>query len=145
LAVQVKTGIGRIFADLKKTPYKALFNSSVSGARTFNVTLLQREIDKWIELKKRSLPKKSGTGWGLLIHGNRILAAAVFSKVSTVALEQPISDFPLSLAALDIPCLSDAAYGKMVAAIQQHYPTSFLAVLFKNPSMSQVVYEAGIQ
>lgn len=33
----------------------------------------------------------------------------------------------------------------MVVAIQQHYPTSFLAVLFKNPSMSQVVYEAGIQ
>jgi len=145
LAVQVKTGIGRIFADLKKAPYKALFNPSVSGARAFNVTLLQREIDKWIELKKRSLPKKSGTGWGLLIHGNRILAAAVFSKVSSVALEQPISDFPSSLAALDIPCLSDAAYGKMVAAIQQHYPTNFLAVLFKNPSMSQVVYEAGIQ
>ena len=145
LAVQVKTGIGRIFADLKKAPYKALFNPSVSGARAFNVTLLQREIDKWIEQKKRSLPKKSGTGWGLLIHGNRILAAAVFSKVSSADLEQSISDFPSSLAALNIPCLSDAAYIKMVAAIQQYYPSNFLAVLFKNPTISQAVYRAGIE
>jgi hypothetical protein len=36
LAVQVKTGIGRFFADLKKPPYRTLFNPSVSGARAFN-------------------------------------------------------------------------------------------------------------
>lgn len=144
LAVQVKTGISRIFADLKRAPYKALFNPSLSGARAFNVTLVQREIDKWIEDKKRSLPKKSGTGWGLLIHGNRILAAAVFAKVSISSLEQPISEFPSLLPGLDVPALCLAAYEQMVAEIQLSYPTNFLAVLFKNPSMSQIVYDAGV-
>ena len=35
LAVQVKTGVSRIFADLKRAPYKTVFNASVSGARAF--------------------------------------------------------------------------------------------------------------
>ncbi len=33
LAVQVKTGIGRFFLDLKKAPYKSIFNAQTSGAR----------------------------------------------------------------------------------------------------------------
>lgn len=57
LAVQVKPGVSRLFSDLKKAPYKTIFNSSISGARAFNATLVQREIDKWIEQKKRALPK----------------------------------------------------------------------------------------
>ena len=32
LAVQIKTGISRFFADLQKAPYKAIFNPSLSGA-----------------------------------------------------------------------------------------------------------------
>jgi hypothetical protein len=141
----VKTGVSRVFADLKKVPYKALFNPSVSGARAFNATLVQREVDKWIEKKKRLLAKKSGTGWGVLVHGNRILAAAVFAKISKTKLEQPISAFPAELTSVDIPVIAASAYGKMVAEIQASYPNNFLAVLFKNPSMSKQVYEAGIK
>ncbi|HBY60782.1 MAG TPA: hypothetical protein DEH78_13245 [Solibacterales bacterium] len=145
LAVQVKTGVSRIFADLKKAPYKTLFNPSVSGARAFNCTLVQRKIDQWIEVKKASLPKKSGTGWGLLVHGNRVLAAGVFSKIASSKLEQPISGFSAVLSDVDIAKIADEVFVKMVAAIQAHYPTNFLAVLFKNPSMSRRVYELGIK
>lgn len=144
-AVQVKTGVSRIFADLKKAPYKTLFNPSVSGARAFNCTLVQRKIDQWIETKKGSLPKKSGTGWGLLVHGNRVLAAGVFSKIASSKLEQPISGFSAVLSGVDIPKMAEEIFGKMVAAIQTHYPTNFLAVLFKNPSMSRRIYESGIK
>ncbi|MBL0719895.1 AIPR family protein [Piscinibacter sp. Jin2] len=143
LAVQVKTGLSRIYSDLKRPPYKALFNPTVSGARAFNATVVQREIDQWIEKKKRQMPKKSGTGWGLLVHGNRILAAGVFAKIQRDVLEQPISSFPAHLASMDIPATTGEIYSKMVEAIQSHYPTNFLAVLFKNPSMSRHVYMLG--
>jgi len=143
LAVQVKTGVGRIFADLKKPPYKTLFNPSTSGARAFNATVVQRAIDKWIEGKKASLPKKSGTGWGVLVHGNRILAAAVFKKLDATVLLQPIGAFSATAQTLPLSQLCDEVFGKMVSAIQTHYGNRFLAVLFKNPTMSKHVYELG--
>ena len=143
--MQVKTGVSRVFADLKKAPYKAIFNSSISGARAFNCAMVQRKIDQWIEKKKLSLPKKSGTGWGLLVHGNRILAAGVFSKIAKSMLEQPIAGFSTALDGVDIQKIADEIFAKMIAVIQADYPTNFLAVLFKNPTMSRRVYELGIK
>ena len=141
LAVQVKTGIGRFFGDLQKPPYKILFNPTTSGASAFNATLMQREIDGWIEKKKKALPKKSGANWGVLVHGNRILAAAVFKKIGALKLSQPIATFPAHLGSLKLDSVCEDAYGKMVAAVQKGYANKFLAVLFKNPSMSKDVFE----
>jgi hypothetical protein len=145
LAVHVKTGVGRIFSDLKKAPYKSLFNASVSGAKAFNCTLTQRAIDEWIENKKSALPKKSGTAWGVLVHGNRILAAGVFAKIQDSVFDQPIGIFQKEIVNIDIATIAEVILTKMTAAIQAHYPSNFLAVLFKNPTMSRHVYELGIK
>ena len=141
LAVQVKTGIGRIFADLKKTPYKTLFNPSISGAKAFNTTTVHREIETWIEARKRALQRKNGANWGVLVHGNRIFAAAVFKRINATQFEQPIGGFRTALSAMNVPALCDNVYNKMVAAIQTHYAGKFLSVLFKNPTMSKHVYD----
>jgi len=141
LTVQLKTGIGRFFVDLTKAPYKTIFNPSVSGAKAFNAVLLNREIEKWIEQKKGSIGKKSGTEWGALVHGNRILSAAVFNKFGTSKLLQPISSFQSSLAASNLTVICDDAHKKMVTGIESHYSGKFLAVLFKNPTISRHVYD----
>lgn len=142
LAVQVKTGVSRIFGDMSKPPYKTLFNPSVTGARAFNTCLVQREIDGWIEIKKKALTKKSGAAWGALVHGNRILSAAVFRRVNSAQLSQPIKSFGTSiLPTLGIATMCDDVHVKMVAAIESHYDNRFLAVLFKNPTMSKHVYD----
>jgi hypothetical protein len=141
LAVQVKTGFSRIFADLSKAPYKALFNPSVTGARAFNACLVLRQIDVWIERKKKSLAKKSGPELGVLVHGNRILAAAVFRGIAPAVLSQPIREFKSVLPDLAIEEKCECVYGKMLEAIETYYANKFLAVLFKNPSASKHVYE----
>ncbi|WP_200955430.1 AIPR family protein [Variovorax sp. Root434] len=141
LTVQLKTGIGRFFIDLTKAPYKTIFNPSVSGAKAFNAVLLNREIEKWIEQTKGALGKKSGVGWGALVHGNRILTAAVFNKYGTSKLLQPIVAFSGSLSVPDLDKICEDAYMKMVAGIETDYNGKFLAVLFKNPTMSKRVYE----
>jgi hypothetical protein len=140
LAVQVKTGIGRFFADLKKTPYKTLFNPSLSGAKAFNATIANRAIEKWIEMKKKTA-KRSGPAWGALVHGNRILSSVVFSKYGAAKLSQSIKDFSTTFKYSDIEPLCEDAYNKMVAGINTHYQGKFLAVLFKNPSISKHVFD----
>ena len=143
LAVQVKTGVSRIFADLKKAPYKTIFNPSTSGAKAFNATIVQRAIDRWIEQKKVTLGKKSGPAWGVLVHGNRIFAAAVFKRLDATKLAQPIGTFSTTFNALPIQPLCDDVFSKMVEGVQKYYSGKFLAVLFKNPTMSKHVYELG--
>jgi hypothetical protein len=140
LAVQVKTGIGRFFADLKKAPYKSLFNPSVSGAKAFNATITLRTIEVWIEAKKK-LTKRSGPTWGVLVHGNRILASVVFAKYGHEKLAQPIEDFLKAHHQADIDGLCEVAYQKLVERIGDQYAGKFLATLFKNPSMSKDLFD----
>ena len=141
LAVQVKTGVSRFYADLSKSPYKTIFNPTVSGARAFNATLILREIDLWIDSTKASMTKKGGPGWGVLVHGNRILAAVVFYQIKEATLAQPITSFKAVQQALNVSSLCYTAHSKMIAAIAKHYSSRVLAVLFKNPTMSKHIYE----
>jgi hypothetical protein len=139
-AVDVKTGISRFFKDLTKAPYKAIFNDQLSGARAFNTVLVQREIDKWIEKKKRILQKKSGVHWGVLVHGNRILSAAAFSRLQ-IPLDKPINHFENVLATIGICEQVEFAYTRMIERIEERHPNRFLSVLFKNPSESKDVFD----
>lgn len=142
LAVHLKTGIGRFFADLSKAPYKALFNPSLSGPKAFNAVLVQRHIDHWVETKKASLPKRSGVSWGILVHGNRILAAAAFRK-SGLNLSQPIDTFAASLDQPKLNAVCEDVCSKMEQAIQKNYSGAILSVLFKNLTKSKVIFESA--
>jgi hypothetical protein len=141
LAVQVKTGIGRFFNDLTKPPYKAVFNPSVSGAHAFNATVVNRKIEEWIERKKKAITKKSGTPWGALIHGNRILSSVVFRKFGTPRLSKPIKEFASEIDDTALNALCESAYQKIVKSADKRFPGKFLAVLFKNPTASKQVYD----
>jgi len=144
LAVQVKTGIGRFFIDLKKAPYKSVFNPQTSGARAFNSTLIHRTIDTWIEGKRESIGKRSGYPWGVLIHGNRILAAGVFKLLGRPAIDRPIEDFRMTMPQLSISVRCEAIYSAIVDALETQYPGKFLAVLFKSLSMSKDVFDRAV-
>ncbi|MBL8137377.1 MAG: hypothetical protein JNL48_12200 [Acidobacteria bacterium] len=144
LAVQAKTGLGRFYLDLAKAPYKTLFNPTTTGARAFNAVLLQREIDAWIESKKISLgKKKSGPEWGVLVHGNRLLAACVFAKVGASALNTTIAAFRPALSGMAVSATCEQVYAAMVAKLKVSFPGRWLAVLFKNPTLSRQVFDAA--
>jgi hypothetical protein len=78
---------------------------------------------------------------GALLHGNRILASVVFAKYGTSKLSQPIKEFSTSFKYADIEPLCESAYSKLVESINLHYAGKFLAVLFKNPTMSKHVFD----
>jgi hypothetical protein len=145
LAVQVKTGIGRFFNDLKKPPYKAIFNPSLSGAKAFNATLTQRAIDIWIDNKKKDIAKKSGFSWGVLIHGNRILSSAIFRNLGQNFIDQPIDEFRKALQKSNFDQYCEKTYEMMVHELEENYNGKFLAVLFKNPAMSKDVFHRSTE
>ena len=143
-AVQAKAGIGRFYADLKKPPYRTLFNPSTSGAKAFNAALALRSIDRWIDSERKGA-YRAGPTWGVLIHGNRILAAAVFVLIGSDTLQQPITQFRAALEKLPIDNMCSNVYTRMVKHIEGNYPNKFLAVLFKNSTLSRTVYEAALK
>ena len=142
-AVEVKTAISRFYKDLSKPPYKAIFNDSLSGAAAFNTVLVQREIDRWIETAKNKVSKKSGTPWGILIHGNRILSAAVFRRLKP-QLSQPILTFREELISMPIKNQAQIVFDCMNSKIASDYPGRFLAVLFKNPTDSKKIFDHSV-
>jgi hypothetical protein len=72
----------------------------------------------------------------------RIFAAATFNHLDTTNLSQPIKTFSsTSLGNLGVEAACKKVFDGMVAAIQAHYPNKFLAVLFKNPTMSKHVFD----
>lgn len=145
LAVQVKTGIGRFFNDLKRAPYKSIFNPAQTGARAFNATIVLREIEKWIDNKKDAIGKRSGYSWGTLVHGNRIIASATFKRLGENHLKIPIADFRTAIGNLPISTECEHVYNSMVGTLNSQFPGKFLAVLFKSPAMSKVIFDAAVQ
>jgi hypothetical protein len=144
LAVNIKTGIGRFFNDLTRGPYKSVFNPLTSGAKAYNSVVVQRQIDKWIDAKKKSMSKKSGYPWGVLVHGNRIVAAAVFKLIGTNKLDVTIEQFSHEIEALSISKICEEAYSAIVEVLNQEFPDRVLAVLFKSPLRSKEVFDHAV-
>lgn len=144
-ATIVKTGIGRIFIDLNRPPYRTLFNPSLSGVRAYNATVLLRRIDVWIEQRKDLVLRKSGYQWGTLIHGNRILAAAIIRTSEPSSLASTIADFEMRLNHVPPETHCEKVYSAMVETLENDFSGRFLAVLFKSPVDSRAVFDSTIR
>ena len=139
--VAVKTGVGRFYNDLSKAPYKTIFNPRTSGARAFNAVRVLRTIDAWIEARKRRVEKRSGYAWGVLVHGNRAIAASVFNRYGSGKIETPINDFDAAYAT-DIEAICESVYIAIVQYLETEHPSKFLAVLFKSPAKGREISDA---
>ena len=132
LSVAVKTGIGRFYLDLSKSPYKAIFNKQTNGPRAFNAVRVLRIVDNWINAQ-RAKTEKRGYQWGALVHGNRAIAASVFKKLGTKYLEFPINSEPADLEKT-VTAHCENVYRDMLEILNSDFPNKSLAVLFKSPA-----------
>lgn len=139
-SVAAKTGIGRFYNDLSRAPYKSIFNPQTTGARSFNAVRVLRAVDKWIADKKAAADRRSGYSWGLLVHGNRAIAASVFNQLGGGMLNRPISEFPQDYETTVFQAC-DAVYPAMLRHLEADFPNKALAVLFKGPSNCKTIYE----
>jgi hypothetical protein len=126
-AVQAKYKVSLLYEDVSKPPYKALFNSSLSSIRLWKLVQIYRAIEDNLKVERGN---RQGREAMLRIHGNRFIARQVFRSLVLSNLDDPTKDVQ------DILCLvpekTTTAINATAQAINEKYPDSYLANLFKN-------------
>ena len=130
LPVQLKREIGKLWDDIKKTPYKEIFNPSVPGLYVWRCVKIQRRIDKAME----SFCKRADAygNYGLTIHGNRLIAALVFEALPVGDFKNPSFDPESAMSEELLTNLVDRRIEVLSNLLEQHYPNSIIPTLFKN-------------
>ncbi|MEM9402374.1 MAG: AIPR family protein [Pseudomonadota bacterium] len=138
LAVQLKREIGKLWEDLSKPPYRRLFNKSISGTYVWRCVQMQREIDNQISSMSNS-SSIAPDARGILVHGNRILSALVFTDVDKTMLNDINTEFDIDTAWVAAKIGDSLA--ALSEAIQAHYSRVALSTLFKNASKCRALID----
>lgn len=140
LAVLAKREIGRFWMELDKAPYKRLFNPQTSALQVYHAIIVQRLIDSKLAQLIQSLEKRSGKQYGVLVHGNRLLASIVFARLK-ITQKLGDSNFVLLNYDLDIGKELERAVLIITLELSERLADSFPAVIFKNPTKSKALFE----
>ena len=127
LVATAKGYVGGLYSDISTAPYKSLFNSSTNSSRLWSIVQLGRRIEAAVRAK---YDKSSTTQKGLVVHGNRFLAHAIFSELAKKHELARSQDIPED----HIKKVASSLLKKIESVLTSEYPDSYLAPLFKNVS-----------
>jgi hypothetical protein len=123
MAVQAKREISRLWDDITKSPYKTLFNASVSGPFLWERVQALRSIEAALQMATK---KYAGRDALICIHGNRFIEWAAMHALSL----KPGDKF--SAAAGNVQQIVDRTVSNVTSAVRAGFPDSYPASLFKN-------------
>jgi hypothetical protein len=126
-STQAKREIGRLWEHTSKSPYKALFNASLSGIKMWQCIQIMRQIDLSLQAK---LPSLTGRDTGFVVHGNRCIAHIVFQRFPPTLMVGH-SSLPADIAT-QIATIVDDTFARLRTKSDLLYPQAYLAQLFKN-------------
>lgn len=138
LAVQAKREIGKLWEDIGRYPYRALFNPGVAADHIWAKVVAFRKIDA--EINKVEFASGSKTSQ-IAVHGNRLLAFLTYQKLSGNDVRSNLSDVP---AATIVNTLRDVV-NEVDRVITEQYPENYLASLFKNLSKCKEIVSAVLR
>jgi len=78
----VKRNVGALTDNIKRDPYRKLFNSSTNEYTVLNNVRILREVDQTLAALSKNIPTQINKG--VLVHGNRFLLHLVIRKILTV-------------------------------------------------------------
>jgi hypothetical protein len=141
LVVQLKREIGKLWENVDRAPYKQLFNPHVNGIYIWRCVQVQREIDSSIEMLVSSAEGRVGKKYGMAVHGNRVIAALVFSSLMPKQFSNPAFAFEDFCRKSDIPKLVENARNNLTKQVETHYFNAMIPTLFKNLSKCKRLYD----
>jgi hypothetical protein len=141
LAVQLKREIGKLWEDLGKAPYRALFNPTVSGLQIWRSVQIQRQIDKAVDFLSSTLSEVGGRPYSVAIHGNRIISSLVFLGIPKSKLTDPGQDIVDVLKPESMFSRVENLYERLNEALEHEYPGSVIPTLFKNARKCKTLFE----
>lgn len=139
IVVTLKNQIGRLWEDLSKAPYKALFNPNVSGTYVWNCIQAQRLVDIAIEASR--LDTRTQREHRILTSGNRLISATVFKLMNTGRFDDQrfvFSDY------IDSARTSEAVNLVVFTALdymQRFYSKAMIPNFFRNQSKSRELFD----
>ena len=137
LFVQLKREIGKLWEDISKAPYKELFNQTTNSVYLIRAVLLQREIEKQLEIIHNMdiIGKKKA----VLIHGNRMISALAFTKLPCKRFADPTFNIEDIRPLISIELL-DGYLEKVTAKIEDKFSNAIVPTLFKNLSKCTQIF-----
>ena len=126
LATQAKREVSRLWDDTSKSPYKVLFNSTTNYLRVWRAVQVLRAIDHVLEAARSDLDNRTK---GYSIHGNRLIAHIIFTRLDLSGIETPSADWgPVvdEARAMTLPTL------QVVKDLGESEYGGYTAMLFKN-------------
>lgn len=127
LVVDAKSGIGRLWDDIKKPPYTLLFNKSLTGPQLWRLIQVYRSIEARLGRLKKT---KDGKERAITIHGNRLIAHIAMQSASFNIYDGPEKLNINEVQELYLLC--DKALNFIHATVSENYPEAYIANLFKN-------------
>lgn len=115
-AVLAKRNLGLLVSNEKSGKYSEVFNENLDGSALWEKVKNLREIDATLTELKAGVAGRSAQ---LLVHGNRMLAYCVYS-------------YQRSNKKASLKDVTTQAARAMDNYVAQHFPDSYMAVLFKN-------------
>jgi len=129
IVVQLKREIGKLWEDTENVPYRTLFNPSISGMFVWRCVKIQRCIDQELyDLQANSSEQESG----IIIHGNRLLAALIFNRLKPKKFKDPDYSIDMLLQSKEIRSLAKEYSNRVCATIYSKYKNAIIPTLFKN-------------
>lgn len=143
LVVTLKSQIGKLWEDISKRPYKALFNPSVSGLFVWRCIQAQRLIDEAIDRQRPKYRKPRESK--ILTYGNRLIASIVFSKLPVKKFDDPKFDFDAEVNASTVMNILNVAVYGVVNYLQRFFSNAMIPTFFKNQTKCREVYDAVVR
>ena len=137
LAVQAKREIGKFYESLSKAPYRTIFNPNISGIYVLNSVRTLREIERVLASEVSQLDKKSGKYYGLLVHGNRMIALLAMKELGVA---NAAKNYEYSV---DEDTVSEKVKNIIIKTndfVTEKYSDKVLGTLFKNASICKQLY-----
>ncbi|MFH9401561.1 AIPR family protein [Streptomyces sp. NPDC017638] len=129
-AVDAKRQVSVLWASTDDPVYRELFPEDLNVARLWNSVLALRLIDA--ELARLRNMYDDSRAAGVLVHGNRLIAHLVLSRLGSATLNDP--DAAPGGLLERATGLTRELSGLLGAVVDAHYSGAFLAPLFKNHS-----------
>jgi hypothetical protein len=126
-AVQAKREIGKLWEDITKAPYKALFNSSLSSRKLWMLVQILRQTDKELLVQQNT---REGKERMVVVHGNRFLERQIFRRMSLDGLDKISAD--LTGLYPEVSRLAPILTDLTISWTNTLYADSYLSSLFKN-------------
>lgn len=130
LAVQAKREISRLWDDIQKPPYRALFNNAISGPQVWQLVQILRHVERELT---RSVGRLEGRDSLVGIHGNRFIQWVAFKKLGVTKHTKY-----LDISSRISKAVSDAV-AEVIREVQTSYADSYPASLFKNQTKCKAI------